>query len=84
MEGQNKQPLNNPAPREHSQFALLGSRRFAPFFWTQFLGAFNDNVFKNSLMAMVTFGLLSSGLDLNLMNIKKAPLNLVVSMPPET
>ena len=24
MEGQNKQPLNNPAPREHSQFALLG------------------------------------------------------------
>ncbi len=68
MEGQNKQPLNNPAPREHSQFALLGSRRFAPFFWTQFLGAFNDNVFKNSLMAMVTFGLLSSGLDLNLMN----------------
>ena len=25
----------------------------------------------------------SDGVDLNLMNIKKAPLNLVVSMPPE-
>lgn len=26
-----------------NQFALLGQRRFAPFFWTQFLGAANDN-----------------------------------------
>lgn len=28
------------------QFRLLRERRFAPFFWTQFLGAMNDNVFK--------------------------------------
>ena len=55
-------------PRDHSQFALLKSKRFAPFFFTQFLGAFNDNVYKNSLMAMITFGLLSSSLDLSLMN----------------
>ncbi len=34
---------------------LLGQRRFAPFFWTQFLGAFNDNVFKNALMLMIAF-----------------------------
>ena len=34
----------------HSQFELLRQRRFAPFFWTQFLGAGNDNVFKNSLV----------------------------------
>ena len=27
-----------------SQFSLLKQRRFAPFFWTQFLGAANDNV----------------------------------------
>lgn len=27
------------------QFHLLGTRRFAPFFVTQFLGAFNDNCF---------------------------------------
>nr|WP_284732802.1 MFS transporter [Larsenimonas rhizosphaerae] len=30
-------------------------RRFAPFFWTQALGAFNDNVFKNVLLLLVTF-----------------------------
>lgn len=33
-----------------SQGKLLRERRFAPFFWTQFLGAFNDNVFKNALV----------------------------------
>ena len=40
---------------EKSQFKLLGKKRFAPFFWTQFLGAFNDNVFKNALLALVAF-----------------------------
>jgi len=29
-----------------SQLALLRSRRFAGLFWAQFLGAFNDNLFK--------------------------------------
>lgn len=38
-----------------SQFTLLGERRFAPFFWTQFLGAANDNVFKNAFVVFVTF-----------------------------
>ena len=38
-----------------SQFALLKSRRFGPFFATQFLGAFNDNVFKNALIVLLTF-----------------------------
>ncbi len=38
-----------------SQFALLGKRRFAPFFWTQFFGAFNDNVFKNGLLVLATY-----------------------------
>jgi 1-acyl-sn-glycerol-3-phosphate acyltransferase len=33
---------------------LLGARRFAAFFWTQFLGAFNDNVFRNTLVLLVT------------------------------
>src|SRR5438094_5715459 len=40
---------------EHSQFQLLRERRFAPFFWTQFLGAANDNVFKNAFVVFVTF-----------------------------
>ena len=38
-----------------NQFALLRQRRFAPFFWTQFLGAANDNVFKNALVILVAF-----------------------------
>lgn len=41
---------------EHtSQFALLKTKRFLPFFLTQFLGAFNDNVFKNALVVLLTF-----------------------------
>jgi 1-acyl-sn-glycerol-3-phosphate acyltransferase len=42
-----------------SQFALLTQRRFGPFFWTQFLGAFNDNLFKTALMVALTFDALS-------------------------
>jgi len=38
-----------------SQFVLLGKRRFAPFFWTQALGAFNDNAFRNALVMLVAF-----------------------------
>ncbi|MCU0811734.1 MAG: MFS transporter [Thiobacillaceae bacterium] len=38
-----------------SQFDLLKARRFAPFFATQFLGAFNDNLFKNALIVLLTF-----------------------------
>lgn len=38
-----------------NQFALLKSRRFGPFFWTQALGAFNDNVFKNALVIMAVY-----------------------------
>ena len=38
-----------------NQFALLGQRRFAPFFWTQFLGAANDNIFKFAFTVLVTY-----------------------------
>lgn len=38
-----------------SQFALFKTRRFAPLFCTQFLGAFNDNLYKNALVVLVTF-----------------------------
>ncbi|MDR2189049.1 MAG: MFS transporter [Azonexus sp.] len=37
------------------QFTLLKQRRFAPFFVTQFFGAFNDNLFKNALIVLLTF-----------------------------
>jgi 1-acyl-sn-glycerol-3-phosphate acyltransferase len=41
----------------NSQFALLGTRRFLPFFVTQLLGAFNDNLFKQSLILAILFKL---------------------------
>ncbi len=41
----------------HSQFSLLGTRRFLPLFITQALGAFNDNVFKNALVILITYSL---------------------------
>jgi MFS family permease len=44
-----------PAIAASNQFALLRQRRFAPFFWTQFLGAGNDNVYKNALVIYVAY-----------------------------
>jgi len=38
-----------------NQFQLLKEQRFRPFFFTQFLGAFNDNVFKTTLVTLVAF-----------------------------
>ena len=38
-----------------NQFGLLSQRRFLPLFITQFLGAFNDNVFKNALIILIAF-----------------------------
>ncbi|MDH3612278.1 MAG: MFS transporter [Gammaproteobacteria bacterium] len=49
---------------ESSQFSLLGQRRFLPFFITQFLGALNDNVFRNGLVILITFqGVLVLGMN---------------------
>jgi hypothetical protein len=38
-----------------SQFRLLAERRFGPFFGVQFLGAFNDNVFKQALVILLAY-----------------------------
>ena len=47
-----------------NQFTLLRQRRFAPFFVTQFLGAFNDNIFRNALVILITAqGVLIAGMD---------------------
>ena len=48
---------------------LLSSKRFAPFFWTQFAGAFNDNVFKNVLMLLLAFRATEAGNTHVLMNL---------------
>jgi acyl-[acyl-carrier-protein]-phospholipid O-acyltransferase / long-chain-fatty-acid--[acyl-carrier-protein] ligase len=38
-----------------TQFSLLKTRQFAPLFLTQFLGAFNDNLYKNALVILITY-----------------------------
>ncbi len=43
-----------------NEFTLLKQRRFLPFFITQFLGAFNDNVFKNALIILIAFQIAAS------------------------
>ncbi|WP_417316810.1 MFS transporter [Emcibacter sp.] len=40
-----------------NQFHLLTLRRFLPLFLVQFLGAFNDNLFKNALVILITYRL---------------------------
>ena len=52
------QPQHGASAHSHpNQFALLRQRRFAPFFWTQFLGAGNDNLFKFAFTVLVTYQL---------------------------
>jgi MFS family permease len=46
--------MNQASP---NPFELLRQRRFAPFFWTQFAGAANDNLFKFAFTVMVTYQL---------------------------
>lgn len=68
--GYSDRPLNLhlDLPDVASQFSLLQQRRFAPFFLTQFLGAFNDNVFRNGLVILITFqGVLIAGMDAQLL-----------------
>lgn len=40
---------------QQSQWKLLSKSHFAPLFWTQFLGAFNDNLYKNALLMLLGF-----------------------------
>ena len=39
---------------------LLGARRFAPLFATQFLGAFNDNLYRTAMTFLIVFHLKAS------------------------
>ena len=41
--------------RSRSQFVLMGERRFAPYFWTQFFGSFTSNLLKNALIVLMTY-----------------------------
>lgn len=42
-----------------NQFNLLKTHRFVPLFITQFLGAFNDNIYKNALVMLITYRIAS-------------------------
>ncbi len=58
-----------------NQFRLLLERRFGPFFLTQLLGAFNDNVYKNALVILVTYHAADySNIDSNLLTNVAAAL----------
>ncbi|HXQ42899.1 MAG TPA: MFS transporter, partial [Candidatus Udaeobacter sp.] len=47
---------------------ILARRRFLPLFVTQFMGALNDNLFKNALVILVTFRLAAEkGVDAGMM-----------------
>ena len=50
-----------------SVFSLLFKRRFGPFFGTQFLGAFNDNVFRQGLILLIASGVVV-GAEVNTLN----------------
>lgn len=46
---------------------LLTTRRFLPLFVKQFLGAFNDNIYKNALVVLITYRLAdAAGVDAQL------------------
>jgi 1-acyl-sn-glycerol-3-phosphate acyltransferase len=64
----NMSQKSNESQSTVNQFQLLRQRRFAPFFLTQLLGAFNDNVYKNALVALIAFAAIkSSSMDDGLM-----------------
>ncbi|SER51209.1 acyl-[acyl-carrier-protein]-phospholipid O-acyltransferase / long-chain-fatty-acid--[acyl-carrier-protein] ligase [Nitrosomonas sp. Nm51] len=44
------------------QWHLLKTRRFLPLFISQFLGAFNDNIFKNALIILITYTVIEQSL----------------------
>ena len=56
-------------------FTLLTSRRFAPMFGVQFLGAFTDNVFKSALLIMITYKFAQElGMQASILNMAAAGL----------
>ncbi|MBF0658327.1 MFS transporter [Psychrobacter sp. NG25] len=52
-----------------NQFQLFKHRRFSAMFFTQFLGAFNDNVFKQALILVLTYTAASQlGMEVSILN----------------
>ncbi len=60
------------------QTALLNTRRFAPLFWVQGLGAFNDQVFKTGFLVLLTYRLAAEmGLNASLHNTMAGALFII-------
>ncbi|CAM2156090.1 MFS transporter [Pararobbsia alpina] len=53
--------LRDASNTHHNQYQLMRERRFAPFFWTLFLGATNDNIFKVGFTSLLTFDAVAFG-----------------------
>ena len=52
-----------------NQFQLFKHRRFSAMFFTQFLGAFNDNIFKQALILVLTYTAASQlGMEVSILN----------------
>lgn len=52
-----------------NQFELFKRRRFSAMFFTQFLGAFNDNIFKQALILVLTYTAASQlGVEVSILN----------------
>lgn len=52
-----------------SQFALFSKKRFTAMFITQFMGAFNDNLFKQALLLVLTYNVASQmGMEISTLN----------------
>ena len=52
-----------------NQFQLFKRRRFSAMFFTQFLGAFNDNIFKQALILVLTYTAASQlGMEVSILN----------------
>ncbi len=54
-----RQQVGAVAPVQQSSLRLMGRRRFLPLFATQFLNAFNDNLFKMAMVVLVTYTIYS-------------------------
>lgn len=66
---------------QNSLMGLLSKKRFGPFFVTQSLGAFNDNVFKNAVAFMVTYQAASYGISEKLSDVFANLLLLAIILP---
>lgn len=55
-----------------ASISLLWQRRFGPLFGVQFGGALNDNVLRNAVVAMITFGILSNATESRALLIQAA------------